>query len=91
MSQESDWRLQSGGGPLVEGRTFTWKLWHAPKPSWDHDHCELCGQKLTDLKLPDSRAEGYADECEYYWLCAQCALDFRDTLHLRIVGGPAAI
>lgn len=89
MSQASDWRLQSGVR-LVEGHTFTWKRWHAPRPSWDHDHCTLCGQKLTDLDIPDAQADGYADEREYYWLCAQCVIDFRDTLQLRIVGGPAA-
>ena len=88
MSQEPDWRLQTGGTRLVAGHTFTWKRWLPPKPSWDHDHCALCGQKITHLNLPDAHHEGYADEKEYHWLCVTCASDFHEALHLKLIGGP---
>jgi hypothetical protein len=88
--EEDDWRLQ-GGTKLVMGHTLTWKKWRAPRPSWDHDHCTLCFQRLAEPEkhFTDAQYEGYADERDYYWLCRQCALDFKDTLNLILIGGPA--
>jgi hypothetical protein len=87
MPQHDDWRLQAGGPKVVMGHTFTWKRWHAPRPSWDHDHCALCNQELAEHDLPGVQHEGYADERDYHWLCGQCAQDFKTVLNLTLIGG----
>ena len=44
-----------------------------PRPSWDHEHCELCGEKIGWGGLPG----GYAAADEYRWLCPVCWEVFR--------------
>jgi hypothetical protein len=88
MPQHDDWRLQSGCADFVKGHTFTWKKWRGPKPSWDHDHCALCGQKLAEHDWPDVQHDGYADEQDYNWLCGQCGKDFQTILNLTLIEGP---
>jgi hypothetical protein len=90
QTTQDDWRLQSGCGPFVAGHTLTWMSWRGPRPEWDHDHCLFCGQKLAQYDWPEVQKEGYADEKEYHWLCGTCGTDFRDILHLKLIGGPGA-
>jgi Pyruvate/2-oxoacid:ferredoxin oxidoreductase delta subunit len=93
MPQEDDWRLDRRD--LIEGHTLTWERWRAPKPSWDHDHCVLCWAKIADCvdRAAQSEAaaqtEAYVNEDRSEWLCAECAGEFREMLHLSLDGGPA--
>jgi hypothetical protein len=89
MPEQDDWRLkQMPGADLVRGHTFTWKKWRGPNPSWDHDHCALCNQKLAEQDWPDVQHWGYADEKDYHWLCEECALAVKDGLNLTLLNGP---
>ena len=88
MPQEDDWRLDRRD--LIEGHTLTWERWHAPKPSWDHDHCVPCWAKIADWNDGEVQPEAYVDEAHSEWLCAACAGEFREMLCLKLIGGPAA-
>jgi hypothetical protein len=90
MAQQDEWRLQMPGANRVRGQTFTWKKWHASNLDWDHDHCELCTQKLAEQDWPDVQHWGYADEKDYHWLCEECALIVKDALNLTLINDPKA-
>lgn len=40
--------------------------------SWDHDHCEICGNKLMEVASEDAEDEGYSTEDRYNWFCLAC-------------------
>jgi hypothetical protein len=39
------------------------------KGGWDHDHCQLCWEKLAEA--PHGQSEGYTDGA-HRWLCIAC-------------------
>ena len=41
-----DWRLR-GQERYLTGREFVWREYTAPRPDWDHDHCEFCWAKFS--------------------------------------------
>lgn len=82
---EDDWRLQ-GQERYLKGATLCRRRWHAPRPSWDHDHCEFCWAKFT--KAADMLREGYTTEDSYYWICDRCFEDFRVQFEWTVAEGP---
>lgn len=77
MTNSSDWRL-TNQEKYLKGVVLIWKEWTSPKPDWDHDHCEFCWKKITNLDLKDAVTEGYCTENDYYWICESCYNDFRE-------------
>lgn len=77
--EENDWRLDFGKEPAFY-RQFQWslKVWSRTRPHWDHDHCEFCMAKISDLGGPDIQPEGWTDEEETYWVCKSCFDDFME-------------
>ena len=53
-------------------KKFKLKKWKSPKknPNWDHDHCSICWEKISDLK--GTEHEAYADEENFDWICKSC-------------------
>jgi len=53
-------------------------------PAWDHDHCEVCWQRLTnDPSYEDGEAAGWRTGCDwgsYRWVCDGCFRAFEDGL-----------
>ena len=41
-----------------------------PSLSNDHEHCELCWQKISSYEGDDR--EGYTDDAAYHWVCLGC-------------------
>ncbi len=41
--------------------------------SWDHDHCDICSQKLMEAPGQDIENEGYSTDDSYNWICIGCA------------------
>src|SRR5262249_10243068 len=68
-----DWRLRFGGD-FLRGATFRWQEYRAPSEVWDHDHCVLCLQTLTEIDLPGIERAGYVTTTskEDWWVCRRC-------------------
>jgi len=54
---EADWRLQ-GQDRFLKGAIFEWRRYTKYRSEWDHDHCEFCGKKFSEL--PADLNVGYA-------------------------------
>lgn len=85
MVDKDDWRL-SFGREISFYSQFTWSLkkWEITRPNWDHDHCEFCIHKITDLEIPNSLKEGWTDKDETYWICETCFADFKEMYQWKI-------
>jgi hypothetical protein len=68
-----DWRRQ-GQEAYLRGRHLSLALYTPYRVGWDHDHCEFCGSKFSELAT-DLR-EGYTTDDRYYWICPKCFSDF---------------
>jgi hypothetical protein len=81
---DEDWRLQ-GQERYLCGATLHWRRWFQSRPDWDHDHCEFCGRKVSDALDQNDLVEAYASADGYYWVCADCANDFRERFTWTLV------
>jgi len=81
---EADWRL-TNQIDYLKGKTLRWKHWVAPRPSWDHDHCDFCMQKFAEEDVADAVQEGYTTEDDYHWICGGCFNDFRELFEWKLV------
>jgi hypothetical protein len=74
--------------PYLRGQKFVRKDYKHPRPSWDHDHCAVCGQTLVepDRKASNVTHEGYASTSEYQhgedyeWICVACFIAFKEDM-----------
>jgi hypothetical protein len=59
-------------------------------PVWDHDHCELCSQRLTDNpEYEDGQPRGWRtgeDWGSFRWVCLRCFSELRERLGWRVAG-----
>lgn len=76
MPSEDDWRL-TGQERYLQGARLHWAGYRAPRPEWDHDHCEFCFAKFMETAQPDTLQQGYTTDDEYHWICADCVRDFQ--------------
>jgi hypothetical protein len=72
-----DWRL-TNQEKYLQGATLHWRRYRAPRPEWDHDHCEFCWATFFETPAPDALQAGYTTDDEYRWICEVCFADFRD-------------
>jgi len=77
-----DWRVDNA--EFTKGFAFSWRRYIAPRPSWDHDHCEGCMVKFAQYEGEDILHEGYASDDRYKerpgyfdWVCADCFRDLK--------------
>lgn len=72
-----------------------WQVYQKPRPSWDHDHCRICGTRIAEADYGDPEAVQAAykyifppdpgDKIERYeWVCADCFAELKDTFHWRV-------
>lgn len=78
-----DWRRQ-GQEKFMKAQTLRWQQYIAYRPSWDHDHCEFCGTKLSNGE--GDLHEGYVTQDRYHWVCEKCFKDFREEFDWRVEG-----
>jgi hypothetical protein len=61
-------------------------------PVWDHDHCEICWQRLThNPDYEDGQQTGWRTGHgwgSYCWVCAGCFADLRERFGWKV--GPAS-
>ena len=75
-NQEQDWRLQ-GQENYLRLKKLVFKNYSDRTHKSDHDHCEFCGDKFSEL-IPESLKSGYTTENDYHWICNKCFTDFKD-------------
>jgi hypothetical protein len=59
------------------GAKLLYKRYVDRKSQADHDHCEFCGTKFSDI-VPYALKAGYTTIDEYRWICQQCFDDFKE-------------
>jgi hypothetical protein len=80
----SDWR-RSGQEAYLQGAVFTFRVYVAPRPGWDHDHCEFCMAKFSPDDLTSGWATPYEGETDNFrWVCQSCFEDFREEFEFRV-------
>ena len=77
--EKDDWRLEFGKEPTFYSK-FKWsrKKWARTRPNWDHDHCEFCWQKISDIDGENIQHEGWTNDEDTYWVCKSCFEDFKE-------------
>lgn len=74
MIPKDDWR-RTWQDSLPKGAVFRCVAQYVPpRPDWDHEHCELCFEKIGAGGIPG----GYAAADGYRWLCPVCWQDFHE-------------
>lgn len=81
-----DWRYRTAA-PDLRGQTLWKERWRAPRPSWDHDHCEFCWAKFSE-SIEGALREGYVTAGGREWVCPACFADFRDAFDFTLGTGP---
>jgi len=70
---QDDWRLDIPH-PHLRGQTLV-KAALGACPGWDHEHCELCFDKLTGNGAVWYRT---GTPPKQWWICPVCFEDFRE-------------
>jgi hypothetical protein len=85
MHDQNDWRL-AGQETYLLGVTLHWTMWTPPdgNPSWDHDHCAFCWEKLMSSQSSEVQQEGYTTADQRHWICPRCYEDFKDIFHWKV-------
>ena len=52
-------------------------------PNFDHDHCELCTEKI--MNIDGCEKEGYVTLDIYYWLCKDCFSKYHEYLSAKLL------
>lgn len=78
-----DWRLR-GQERYLAGAVMVRRPYSAPRPDWDHDHCEFCFVKFGGPG-DDVERWGYCTTDEYWWVCPRCFRDFRERFAWKLV------
>ncbi len=77
-----DWREQ-GQETYLSGLEYWKKQYKKFSDSWEHDHCDFCGDKFCESKLElDCLHEGYATTDNYRWICENCFVLFKEKYNL---------
>lgn len=85
--ENQDWRLVSYNGHL-NGETFKLKHFISNDKN-DHEHCEFCWKKITDLQIEneDCDSEGYvcfnSKTQQTNWICKNCFNDFKEKFNFK--------
>lgn len=85
---DDDWRLD-GQEQELQGVTLFDRVYHAPRPDWDHDHCAFCWAKFMEGSYPETLQRGWTTADEYHWVCPPCFEDFRERFQWVSGKGPA--
>lgn len=78
--EDGDWRL-TGQEAYLAGQVLRWAKWSAPRPEWDHDHCEFCWAEFAAAHDDAGHVDytrGYVTKDGKHWVCEPCFNDFRE-------------
>ena len=92
-ARDDDWRLM-GQERFLLGATLVHARWRAPRPDWNHDHCEFCGIEFANRRAHDGEGpvqrgytttEQHARGAGYHWICDGCFADFAERFRWHVV------
>lgn len=77
----SDWRL-IGNFKDITGNKFKKTIFQSSVNN-DHEHCEFCGVKITDMDIEEEHLlVGYVTQSknssQKKWVCEKCFNDFKE-------------
>lgn len=86
MFEGKDWRI-IGNEEFFKDVTLIHQKYRRYKlnPEWDHDHCSFCRAKFMVEDYPDVLHQGYATENDYYWVCENCFIDFKEMFNWTVI------
>ena len=74
---------------------WRWETYKKPRPSWDHEHCVFCSQRIAEADYGDSEAleTAYATifmdeegDAGYEWVCPGCFAELKGIFRWRVAG-----
>jgi len=74
----SDDRRRQGQERYVLGRQWASRSFRPYHEGWDHDHCEFCGEKFSQVE--GDLHQGFVTLDNYHWVCERCFADFREEM-----------
>lgn len=77
----NDWRLM-GQEEYLRDRSFLSRTYQPYSPTWEHEHCDFCGEKISLFE--GAEHEGYVTLDNYLWVCKNCFQDFKDAFYFRL-------
>ena len=81
MIEKNDWRLQ-GQEEYLKGETLYYKKYTKYSDEWEHEHCEFCGDKISEYD--GDLHEGYCTKDEKCWICEKCFNDFKKMFDWKV-------
>lgn len=93
--ETKDWRILNYDGHL-NNKTFTYAEFKSTAKN-DHEHCEFCWKKITDLDIPNEECDrdGYyilnENTNQTNWICKKCFEDFKDRFNFKQVSAEYCI
>ena len=87
MVLENDWRRMGQEKYLMGVELFYVCQYHAPRPNWEHEHCEFCFEKIAEYE--GCQHSGYCTIDRCHWICEQCFRDFQEEFHFQLKKDPA--
>ena len=80
---EEDWRLSQGDFDNIKNHVFKKQYFKSNKNN-DHDHCNFCWTKITDLEIDEEHDTfGYVTlnaHGQEEWVCEKCFNDFKEAV-----------
>ncbi len=77
---ENDWRY-TGQDKYLREVTLKYCTYHKRLP--DHEHCEFCFARFSELDK--DLHSGYATVDEYHWICEKCFQDFKELFNWKCI------
>ena len=83
--QDADW---------LHDAVWRWETYKKPRPSWDHEHCVFCNQRIAeaDYGNPEALQTAYTTSFSdeegvegYEWVCPSCFEQLRAVFRWRLM------
>ena len=86
IKAEEDWRLSQGYFEYIKNHVFKKQYFKSNKNN-DHDHCNFCWKKITDLEIDEEHGTfGYVTlnaHGQEEWVCEKCFNDFKARFNFK--------
>lgn len=83
MMEQRDWRLDAPDAEQLMNAVLHRETF-LPHGSWDHEHCALCWEKISQYE--GDQHEGYVTADGLRWVCEDCFLELRMRFQWREQG-----
>ena len=74
------------------GSSFTRTPYRKLSDEWEHEHCQVCWEKISEIKGEGILHEAYAStatekwRAEFHWICSECYEKHREHMLWTVVG-----